>query len=85
MEGTFTNNLKEGLCIMTDEFGDSQVQHFNHDKPTSKETSNSRQFKVPDPAKPIIHNNEPTENTYVKMVDIKSPFIDQTIYNLLLR
>ena len=33
----------------------------------------------------MIHNNEPTENIYKKIVDIASPLIDNSIFNLLLR
>jgi hypothetical protein len=88
MEGTFTNNLKEGLCAITDEFGDTHIEHFLNDKSADKENqlkSEQRQFKLPDLHKPIIHNNEPTDNIYTKIIDIPSKLIDESICNLLLR
>jgi|JI10StandDraft_1071094.scaffolds.fasta_scaffold666324_1 hypothetical protein len=84
MEGSFRGNLKEGLCAITDEFGDTHLELFKHDKSCLKESQHENSRKLPD-LKSVIHNNEPTENTYVKMIDIDSPLIDESIFNLLLR
>lgn len=87
MEGTFSNNLKEGICAITDEFGDTHIEHFTNDKSTTKEPAKGEpsthgHYKLLDPhkAKPIMPNNY-----YLKMVDIPSPLMDESIYNLLLR